>query len=252
MELLVFGGTSEGRELVEWLDARESCQVVACTATSYGAQLLAGSARVTTVEGPLSAQEKRDLMEAHRFVCIVDATHPYAQHISRSVEELGRAYDIDVLRVVREEGPVSVGKHVANAYEAAAYLALTTGPILLTTGSRDLAAFTSVIPSFEERLYVRVLPLASSLERVAALGVPTSHVIALQGPFSASFNEALIREFHIEHLVTKQSGSAGGFGEKAAAAEACGIELVVIERPLEEHGLSLAATKRCLEERYGL
>ena len=252
MEVLVFGGTAEGRQLVEWLAGRASCDVVACTATSYGASLLACGPRVQVLEGPLSDADKRRLMEAHRFACIVDATHPYAQHISQSVADLGRRHDVEVVRVVREgagEGPWTT---VADAREAARLLAGTEGNILLTTGSKDLPAFTEGIPGYAERLYVRVLPVTASLERTQELGIPASHVIAMQGPFSEQLNRALIEELGIAHLVTKQSGATGGFDEKVRAAQACGIDLLVIERPRQEEGLLLPEAEAYLEERYGL
>ena len=252
MEVLVFGGTSEGRRLVEWLDARGSCRVFACAATAYGASLLEGSSRVETLEGPLSAADKQRLMEGHDFACIVDATHPYALHISDSVAELARIYGKDVVRIVRDGGPDAAWLSVADAGEAARHLAQTEGNILLTTGSKDLGAFVSTIPDYEQRLYVRILPVAASLARTVELGIPASRVIAMQGPFSERLNAALIEECDIEHLVTKRSGAAGGFEEKVRAAQACGIELVVIERPREECGVSLEEAKVLLEERYGL
>ena len=57
------------------------------------------------------------------------------------------------------------------------------------------------------------------------------NIIALYGPFTQRLNEALMEQYHIRFLVTKDGGEAGGFREKAAAALAAGVELVVIRRP---------------------
>ena len=76
--------------------------------------------------------------------------------------------------------------------------------------------------------------LADSLSACGAAGVPASHVIAMQGPFSRELNEALIRQFRIAYLVTKDGGRAGGFEEKAAAAKAAGARLILIRRPRED------------------
>lgn len=254
MDVLVFGGTSEGRHLVEWLAARGTCDVVACTATAYGASLIARGPHVQTLEGPLATEQKDQLMEEHDFVCIVDATHPYARHISESVANLGERHGVDVVRVVREgaRGADGLWTGVADASEAAHLLAGTVGNVLLTTGSKDLATFTGLIPDYAERLYVRVLPVVSSLERTRELGIPASHVIAMQGPFSEQMNRALIEELGIVHLVTKESGPTGGFDEKVRAARSCGVDLVVIERPEEGPGLLLSEAQHLLEERYGL
>ena len=254
MQILVFGGTSEGRKLVEWLNARGTCKVVACTATEYGSSLLPKGERVQAVRGPLSAAQKHELMESHDFACIVDATHPFAQHISASINELARAYNKDVVRIVREsqeDQPADDWTVVPSAREAARHLATTQGNVLLTTGSKELSVFTEALPHFEQRLYVRVLPVPKSVARVLELGVPVDHVIAMQGPFSTRLNAALLREVDARYLVTKQSGPAGGFEQKAQAARECNVELVVISRPKTSDGLLLEQAKRHLEERYG-
>ena len=259
-DILVFGGTAEGRMLVEWLDGRGTCQVVACTATEYGASLLEGGAHVQAIQGPLSSDQKAQLVAAHDFACIVDATHPYATHISESIAALAREHNIDLVRIARadsaleEDAFASVCTVVASAEEAAHRAAQTQGNILLTTGSKDLDVFTANIPSFEQRLYARVLPVPESLARTQKLGIPNDHVIAMQGPFSTAFNCALIREHAITCMVTKQSGASGGFGEKVAAAQECGTELVVVARPDQASGgdgLSLEEAKTELEKRYG-
>lgn len=252
MEILVFGGTIEGRLLVEWLDARGSCDVVVSTATEYGASLLCESEHVTVLQGPLSSDQKRQLMEEHDFCCVVDATHPYAQHISRSVLQLGHAYRKDVLRIVRDQvtdGPWTV---VDGAAEAIALLARGEGNILLTTGSKDLATYAELLPDYRTRLFVRVLPVASALAQTEELGIPASHVIAMQGPFTQELNEALMRQLAISWLVTKQSGKAGGFDEKVAAAAALGVQVIALKRPEEPDGVPLEEAKKLLEDRYGL
>lgn len=252
MEVLLFGGTTEGRRLVEWLDARGTCEVVACAATEYGASLVEGGRHVTVTRGPLSASQKCELMDGHDFCCVVDATHPFAQHISQSIDELGRHYGIDVVRIVREDSADGPWTSVTCAADAARLAADAVGNVLLTTGSKDLDTFVEAMRDYQDRLYVRIIPVRASLERVLGLGVPVSHVIAMQGPFSAQLNAALIRELEIACMVTKRSGPTGGFDQKVQAARDCGIELVVIERPHTGGGVLLRDAKTLLEERYGL
>jgi precorrin-6x reductase len=110
------------------------------------------------------------------------------------------------------------------------------GNILLTTGSKELTAFTE-IPDYETRLYPRVLPAVESIEACLSLGFQASHIIALQGPFSKELNIALMRQFEIKAIVTKDGGKPGGFPEKLDAARELGAEVIVIRRP-DEEGLS--------------
>ncbi|SCJ67571.1 cobalt-precorrin-6x reductase [uncultured Blautia sp.] len=69
----------------------------------------------------------------------------------------------------------------------------------------------------------------------------------MQGPFSQELNEALIRQYHIAWVVTKDGGTAGGFPEKARAAETTGAELIVLCRP-EDQGEDLASIVKLCEE----
>ncbi|WP_368257513.1 precorrin-6A/cobalt-precorrin-6A reductase, partial [Intestinimonas butyriciproducens] len=52
MHILLFGGTSEGRELAEWL-AGEGVGVTLCVATGYGASLIPSDPRIRVHTGRL-------------------------------------------------------------------------------------------------------------------------------------------------------------------------------------------------------
>ena len=242
MRCVIFSGTTEGRRLSLEL-ARLGWAVAVCVATGYGREEQGEIPGVAVLAGRMDEEEMaRTLRGAD--LC-VDATHPYAVRASRSVRAACAGERVPLLRLLREESPVPEGAAVfSTAQEAAQWLNTTQGNILLTTGAKELDAFA---PLGGERLYPRVLPLASSLEACRKAGVPSSHILALQGPFSQELNEALIRQYRIAYLVTKDGGPAGGFGEKAAAAQAAGARLVLIRRPQEE-GLGYEGVlQRCRE-----
>lgn len=252
MRVLLFGGTTEGRELAGWLAGR-GCDVVAYSATEYGASRVEAGPHVESRVGPLPAGQMELLMRGGGFACVVDATHPYAVNITEHVRQAAEAAGLARFRLVREEVPEGDWDLARDAGEAARMLAgEPDGNVLLTTGSKDLAVFTEALDDFAERLYVRILPVVSSIEHATRLGVPVSHLIAMQGPFSQQLNMALIREFEVATLVTKASGRTGGFWEKVGAARECGIRCIVIDRPTHESGLTLDEVKRQLEESYGI
>lgn len=251
MKVLLFGGTTEGRELSRWLASRGGVDVVAYAATEYGGSLIESGPHLESRVGRLDAGDMLALMERGGFSCVVDATHPYADLVTENIAVAAEAAGADVVRVVRDAEPAGPWTGVADAAHAAELLAGREGNILLTIGSKDLGAFVAVLPDFAKRLFVRVLPVESSIAHAHRLGIPASHIIAMQGPFSTEFNCALISELGIEVLVTKASGSAGGFWEKVEAAQECACELVVVHRPREESGYTLEQAKKVLEERYG-
>ena len=252
MEVLVFGGTAEGRELVEWLSDLDACDVVTCAATEYGGELVDGLARVTSLVGPLDAEAKERLVAEHDFACIVDATHPYATHVTQSIAALAEAHELPLLRLVRDEDDGGCYTLVPDVQEAAEYVAHLEGNVMLTTGAKDLATFVKAMPDFEERLFVRILPVEASVTKAHELGIPASRIIAMQGPFSFDMNVATMRQYGIRAMVTKASGSTGGFQEKIDAAAACGAELVVIQRPEGQEGLLFGEVQAELARMLGV
>ncbi len=242
MNAVIFSGTTEGRRLSLAL-AGLGAAVTVSVATDYGREEQGEFPGITVLSGRLDGAGMAQTVRG-ADLC-VDATHPYAVQASRTIREACEQEAVPLLRLLREGSPMPEGAEVfASASEAADWLKSTQGNILLTTGAKELGAFA---PLGGERLYPRVLPLASSLAACAGAGIPSSHILALQGPFSQELNEALIRQYRIEYLVTKDGGQTGGFGEKAAAAEAAGAQLVLIRRPAED-GLDFdTVLKKCGE-----
>ena len=90
-----------------------------------------------------------------------------------------------------------------------------------------------------------MLPLENVVSSCLALGIPAAHLIAMQGPFSEELNLAMIHQWNIRCLVTKESGKAGGFLEKINAAKRAQIPVLLIGRPHETRkGVSLEQLKQ--------
>ena len=134
---------------------------------------------------------------------------------------------------------------VSSATEAAAYLDGQGGAIFLTTGSKELPAFTAGVHK-TERLFVRVLPSAAVVASCRELGLEGKQICAMQGPFSEEMNRALLQQTKAAWLVTKDTGITGGFPEKVRAARSLGVRLVIIRRP-EESGLDYESVLQVLE-----
>ena len=249
-KICIFGGTTEGRKLAEFLSG-QPCDVMVCVATDYGQTLLPEAEHVSVSARRLPVGEIVSLLTEHRFDLVIDATHPYAQSITKSIARACREAETLRWRLLRGASGVSPEHtYVETVSDAAAFLSETEGNILLTTGSKELAGF-SQLPGFSARVWARVLPLQSSLGACAQAGLPASHIFAMQGPFSEAMNAAMLRTIGAQYLVTKDGGAPGGFEEKESAAKSAGARLVVIGRPPEEEGLSLSKTISALCTRFG-
>ena len=249
-KICIFGGTTEGRKLAEFLSG-QPCDVTVCVATDYGQTLLPEAEHVSVSARRLPVGEIVSLLTEKRFDLVIDATHPYAQSITKSIASACRETGTLRWRLLRSaSGVSSEHTYVETVSDAAAFLAGTEGNILLTTGSKELAKF-SQLPGFSERVWARVLPMQASLDACAQAGLPASHIFAMQGPFSEAMNAAMLRTIGAQYLVTKDGGAPGGFEEKESAAKSAGARLVVIGRPPEEEGLSLSKTISALCARFG-
>lgn len=231
MKIVIFGGTTEGRELSKLL-AEAGASVTVCVATEYGEEEQGRIFGVETRTGPLSASEKQELLR-DAALC-VDATHPYARHVTASVKAACAEAGAEYLRLLRPPCDMEGSIAVDSAAEAAACLREHEGRVLLTTGARELPAYAGLDP---ERLFPRVLPCHESIAACEALGIPHRNIIAMQGPFSRELNTAMIRQYGIRRVVTKDGGGPGGFPEKLAAAKETGAQLIVLRRP-DEDGMS--------------
>ena len=130
--------------------------------------------------------------------------------------------------------------------EAVEYLQNTEGKILITTGSKELIKYTK-LTDYKERCFARVLSTEQAVMESVALGFEGKHLIAMQGPFSKEMNVATIHQTGAKYFVTKESGKAGGFGEKVQAAKETGAVLVAVGRP-KETGRTFSEVCKWLEK----
>ncbi len=229
MKILIFSGTTEGRTL-SWQLAAAGAEVTVSVATEYGREIQGEIPGILTLRGRMQREEMVRVLRG--MTLCVDATHPYAARVTQELQQACKDAGVEYLRLLRPESPLPVENTAVftSAPEAVAYLARTEGPILLTTGTRELSIWAGIDPA---RLFPRILPSHAGLAACEALRIPHRNILALQGPFSTELNTALIRQYHIRYLVTKDGGTPGGFPEKAEAARITGTTLIVIRRPPE-------------------
>ena len=230
-KILIFGGTTEGRELADAFSKAGIPHVVS-VATEYGKEIELNSGEESLIVGRKNKDEIVSLLSDGEYSLVVDATHPFATLVSSEIEVACRETKTEYLRLKRpldkwdEEGAIKV----ASVAEASKALESVMGNILILTGSKDLSELLAGI-SDRSRVYARVLPSVDSLNKCLEAGLSGRQIIAMQGPFSHDMNVALIKEVGAKVILTKESGSSGGFEEKLSAARKCGVKCVVIESP---------------------
>ncbi len=249
-EAVVFAGTLEGRKITEYL-CENHIKVAASVATEYGGERLSGLWGLKVHKGRMDREEICLFLKAESPRLVIDATHPYAKEATANIMEACKTTGFPYLRILRDTKSNGEAVYVNSAKEGAEYLNSREGNILLTTGSKELSAF-SAIKDYKHRCFARVLPLPQVVEECENLGFRGSHLIAMQGPFSKELNAAMLKQVHAAYLVTKESGRAGGFEEKAKAAAECGVTLVVLGKPEDVPGVSLEEGYRQADKIFGI
>ena len=244
-KIVIFAGTTEGRRLSEILADAGIAHTV-CVATEYGEIVMREQTDAETVRakgqplvslhrGRMDREQMEEFLRNEGYEIVVDATHPYARVVTENIRDAVKTQSPIYLRLEREiaetpeaEDPaVSIRYFESNA-DCANVLENTEGNILLTTGSKELATYCAS-GRLHDRLYVRILPGRESLELCMEQGIKGRQILALQGPFSTEMNVAILKQYDIRHMVTKNSGRTGGYQEKLEAAKMLGIPVYVIQ-----------------------
>jgi precorrin-6A/cobalt-precorrin-6A reductase len=230
--ILLLGGTSDTLPIAQAL-AGQGYRVLVSKATDV--PLATGDhAHIESRCGPLDEESLADLLDERKIIAIIDATHPYATAIRAMAARVAEQKGLRCLSFVRPPAVdrATPGVEILPDHATAAAAAFSRGqPVLLTTGTRNLAPYAEQAQRTGVALIVRTLDHAASLAACRQAGIPPEHILARRGPFSLAENRRQIRAFGIGVLVSKDSGAAGGTVEKLEAAQAEGCHIIIVARP---------------------
>lgn len=251
-QIVVFGGTLEGRKFAEIFSGC-GIDISFCVVSEYGAGLLPEEKNIHIHTGAMNQTEMEQFLGEHSPEVCIDATHPYATEVSENIRLCCSQLGISCIRIIREEKEWKGGEvyYKDSVEEVVDFLQNTEGKIFLTTGSKNLEKFTS-LKNYKERCVARVLPTLEVMKKCKELGFEGKNLIGMQGPFTTKMNELMLKESHAVWLVTKNSGTAGGFMEKCEAAKKVGAGIVVIGRKPEksENPMTFSETVSFIQQRY--
>jgi len=250
--VFIFSGTVEGRTISKQL-ADAGADVHVRVATEYGAEVMGYDPNIDVKVGSCGGAEGiASIIRENGYDTVIDATHPYALNITEHIKQACEATGAFYIRLKRSESDTDSDRivKVSTVQEAVDYLKDKEGNILASTGSKDIALYTQ-IPDYKERVTARVLSTMESMQKCAECGFSGKNLICAQGPFSEETNYATLKQIDAKYIVTKDSGTAGGYEDKVRAAMRAGAIVVLIERPKEE-GSSYDEVVSMLEDRLGL
>lgn len=223
--ILIFGGTTEGRKAI---------QVVEMAGRPFYYSTVGGiqkieSAHAIHLAGGMSAEEIKQFCREKQIALIMDAAHPFAVQLHQALALVSSHTKIPVIRLERNYPPRDSRLNWCSGYEEAI-------DSLQSDGIRNLLALTGVKTITRLRRYwqqtpcwFRILDREDSLRIARDSNFPPDKLLF----FHEGINETdVLKEIKPDAILTKESGETGYFNEKIAAAQAYGIPVYIVVRPL--------------------
>ena len=238
--ILILGGTTEGRLAVRVTDAAGAPYWYSTRCDLQQVECLHG----THITGALDEAAMSAFCAAHGIRLLVDAAHPFATELHRTVAAVAESLDLPVVRVERvypQEDPAI--RWCSDFDDAVACLE--------ADGIDRLLALTGVQTISKLRLYwsrhdcwFRILHRDESLEKAAREGFPSERLVYYEEDDEAS----LIERLRPQAILTKESGESGGFSGKVSAALAAGVAVYAVRRPALPDGFEVVTGEHGLRK----
>lgn len=237
MKIFLLGGTKDSTNIIEFIKKNYEAYILTTTTTEYGAKLARECGSDDTIARPLLKDEIIEIILDGEFDILIDATHPFAEHITQTSATIAKELKMPYIRFERpttnlEEIDTSRIHYVNSFIEAGKLIAheFSEGNVLHFAGANTMADILKYVPT--ERFYPRILKVQSSLEKCEELNVDPNHIIPMKGAATTEENIELIEKYDASVMITKESGEIGGVIDKIDAANKKDIAVIMIQRPV--------------------
>ena len=242
--IMVMSGTKDAYDIIKRLSQLNKFKILATTTTEYGAKIAKDSGADEVIEGGLDQEEMEQVLKNNDIKTVVDATHPFASNATKNAINAAHKEKVAYIRFERPKLKKMKNKHIYTAKSFEEAVKIVLGLLESSSGDEKIMHLAGVsnleyiLKKIDrKKVYVRVLPVLDSINKCLDLGLSQENIIAMQGTFSKEFNMALMKEYGVSLMITKESGLTGGTPSKISAALELGLDVVIIERP-EIGGLS--------------
>ena len=213
--ILVFGGTTEGRKAVEVLEEGGSPYFYSTKTGEQDITLQHG----VRIDGALDEAAMTRFCTEHAIRMIVDAAHPFAALLHRTIATTASALSLPVVRFERIYPPRDPAITWIDDYTQ---IPRHIHSLLATTGVQSISKLKP-LEADGISIFYRILNRPSSIALALKQGVTQAQLCYYDDP-----NDIPVQS---DAILLKESGLSGGLTEKVEAAKSCGMEVIAIKRP---------------------
>ena len=213
--ILVFGGTTEGRKAVEVLEEAGNAYYYSTKTGEQDIALHHG----TRIDGALDEEAMLSFCQSHSIRLIVDAAHPFASQLHKTIAEVSDKLNIPAIRYERIYPPRDESICWIDDYSQ---IPRDINSLLATTGVQSIAKLKP-LEADGIKVYYRILNRESSIALAIKQGANMEQICYYEDP-----NDIPVK---VDAILLKESGISGGFVEKVDAAKALGMRIIALKRP---------------------
>ncbi len=255
--ILIFGGTTEGRVAAAVCDKAAKSYLYA----TKGADQRLVAQHAQQISGALNADDISQLIIERDVDLIIDAAHPYAEALHNNISTAAQKKSVPTIRFERmsldiEYNNVTLFDSISQVVNHITRDSVSG--VLALTGVKSAAAFATIANDHDVTL--RIMDREDSLQQIEHAKFPAERVIYYELGADDNFDTSITNGLNINAIVTKESGTSGGFEKKVQLAKSLNIPLYIVRRPklqsytatiYGEHGLR-REIERLLPHHYEL
>ena len=222
--ILILGGTTEGRKAVQVVESAGKPYYY----STVGNEQAIEAVHAIRLTGGMDEEEMAQFCHEKKISLLVDAAHPFAIRLHRTLAKVSSRLRIPVVRLERQYPAHDKRLIWCTDYAAAIDRLRADGicNLLALTGVKTIAKLR---PYWEQTpCWFRILNRKESLSLAESDGFPKERIIFFH---EGEDEKKLLDQLLPDAVLTKESGESGYFKEKVEAAQACGIPVYVIQRP---------------------
>ncbi|MFZ3575347.1 precorrin-6A reductase [Tenacibaculum finnmarkense] len=225
--ILVFGGTTEGKKVANLLQEKLMPFVYSTkTSISFEKTQIANYRH-----GALNEEELRNYLIKNNISIIINASHPFAEILHKTIAKVAEKLQIPVIRFGRKLLSKTINPSVfyVNNYTDALSFLSSEKIVLALTGVQSIKRLKPWW--LKNTTYFRILNRPASLAIATESNFPKNQLI-LEFPSSDLDKEiAIIKEKNIDIILTKETGNSGFLNTKIEAALKTSTQIIIIKQP---------------------